>query len=259
MTVKEDNLIAVLHALLRSFDGTKGVTRAVLAAETGLSLMTVGKAADALIETGLFVQHKVVDGSIGRRTSALFPSDSMGLELSDGENRVTVGISLVSEMRVKTNRSGAGQEKNAGKTKYSALFSASVGETLGRREAIEKAMRFFSRGNGAAYYDLRDGTRLNAGEAISVAQPGSGAVLEKSGEVRKSDITPLLSFFSGTGADAALAAVGGILGVPVVLADVENEVTAGENAAVRLFAPPYSAALFGLGLDALERFAAAAL
>ena len=66
-TIKTESIRSVYAILLNEPD----ITRAEVAEQTGLSLMTAGKICDALIDCGFFRQEKETRQSAGRRASRI--------------------------------------------------------------------------------------------------------------------------------------------------------------------------------------------
>lgn len=80
--IRRENVRAIFDAIESSPKGT-GISRAEIAAATGLSLMTVGKTADLLIGKGVVTQVKPATGSAGRRTGMLDLSDEYFIAVLD--------------------------------------------------------------------------------------------------------------------------------------------------------------------------------
>ncbi len=90
--IKNENTRAIFSAIAES----DGISRAALSEKTGLSLMTVGKAADALTAEGLITQSKPATGAAGRRAGMLTLSESyfmLSLDIS-GETFAAKALSL---------------------------------------------------------------------------------------------------------------------------------------------------------------------
>ncbi|MBR4295461.1 MAG: ROK family protein [Clostridia bacterium] len=71
--IKNENMKAIFSYIASS----DGISRAEIAQKTSLSLMTVGKVADLLIERGLVTQAKPATGNAGRRAGMLEVSDKL--------------------------------------------------------------------------------------------------------------------------------------------------------------------------------------
>lgn len=71
--IKNENMKAIFSHIASS----NGISRAEIAHKTSLSLMTVGKVADLLIERGIVTQAKPATGNAGRRAGMLEVSDKL--------------------------------------------------------------------------------------------------------------------------------------------------------------------------------------
>ena len=60
-----------IKAIFNSISAAEKISRADISAETGLSLMTVGKVADALLNMHIVSQAKASAGTAGRRAGML--------------------------------------------------------------------------------------------------------------------------------------------------------------------------------------------
>lgn len=69
-TLRRETIVQIFRAALKK----SGNTRADIAASTGLSVMTVGKVADALISLGILSQINSSDSALGRPSRILNPS-----------------------------------------------------------------------------------------------------------------------------------------------------------------------------------------
>lgn len=69
-TLKQNTVIQIFKASL----SREGITRSEIADEVGMSVMTVGKAVDALIELDVLRQSHAADSTPGRPTRAIYPS-----------------------------------------------------------------------------------------------------------------------------------------------------------------------------------------
>lgn len=84
--IKNENMRLIFDAIASSERG-KGINRADISKKVGLSLMTVGKVADVLMECGVAVQVKPATGNAGRRAGMLDFSDDFFIficDVSDG-------------------------------------------------------------------------------------------------------------------------------------------------------------------------------
>ncbi len=66
-TIKYDSITEILNLIINQ----EKISRSEIAAETGLSLMTVGKAADALLNSGIIIQSKETRSAAGRKTELI--------------------------------------------------------------------------------------------------------------------------------------------------------------------------------------------
>lgn len=66
-TIKYDSVREILTLI----SNQEKISRSEIAAETGLSLMTVGKVADALIDNGIFIQSKEIRSAAGRKAGLI--------------------------------------------------------------------------------------------------------------------------------------------------------------------------------------------
>ncbi len=88
-SIKNENTLAIFKEIAAS----NGISRAEISANTGLSLMTVGKVADMLTKEGMITQIKPATGSAGRRAGMLAISEKhfiLSLDLSTLKFRATV-------------------------------------------------------------------------------------------------------------------------------------------------------------------------
>ena len=92
-TIKTESIRAVYQTLLNK----SAITRADVAEQTGLSLMTAGKICDALIDCGFFRQEKETRQSAGRRASRItLNDDRFCLLLSRTEQEISAGMITMS-------------------------------------------------------------------------------------------------------------------------------------------------------------------
>ena len=66
-SIKWESIRSIFHAIAFS----EKISRAQIAEQTGLSLMTVGKVADALLDMNIIVQNKETRSTAGRRAGML--------------------------------------------------------------------------------------------------------------------------------------------------------------------------------------------
>lgn len=85
--IKNENMRLIFDAVAASEKG-KGINRADISEKVGLSLMTVGKVADALIERGVAVQVKPATGNAGRRAGMLDFSNDFFIFVCDVSDAV---------------------------------------------------------------------------------------------------------------------------------------------------------------------------
>lgn len=139
--IKRHNIGNIFDALRR---GER--TRSELSAETGLSLMTVGKLVDLLTDAGLTTQQKIRAASAGRSSLSCRTADRSMLvyDLSDGMSVSSVDILTNIKSKYSTDR------ENFALTAAEAFFDASKnGDLVGRAlilpdKAPDEAARLFA-------------------------------------------------------------------------------------------------------------------
>ncbi len=82
-TLRNDNIEAVFRAVVD--EGCE--TRSEIAASTGLSIVTAGKAVEAFLDTGIFVQKTKQSKTVGRHAGRILPNPGRNMTVMDLSKR----------------------------------------------------------------------------------------------------------------------------------------------------------------------------